>query len=332
MLKRFLASFFICLGIVVSQTSLVLADDTVEVEDPYAASAEAKTSTSVDEEDPSLQDPNLTLIPSVDDYQRMVMVPAGGFKMGSTFEEIKEYLALCKKVDRKCALWWFDDELPKHDVYLYSFWIDIFEVTNKEYLEFVLATDRRPALDETCESERCWAGNIWKGKSFPEKAANQPVTQVSWEDAYDYCAWRGKRLPSEAEWEKAARGPNGGMYPWGDSSPKGRATYKRKWRGVLTMTNVGSYSRGMSPYGVHDMAGNVWEWVNDWYGRNYYKNSAKRNPTGPKEGYFRVSRGGSWVNFEDSLRSSLRRWSRADVRFNDTGFRCAKDHVRKGPS
>lgn len=80
--------------------------------------------------------------------------------MGSTFSEIKDYLAACRKVDKNCALWWFDDELPKHDVYLYSFWIDIFEVTNKEYLEFVLATDRRPALDETCETERCWAGNI----------------------------------------------------------------------------------------------------------------------------------------------------------------------------
>ena len=101
----------------------------------------------------------------------------------------------------------------------------------------------------------------------------------------------------------------------------------RKWRGVYTMTEVGSYSNGVSIYGVYDMAGNVWEWVSDWYYRTYYRFGKKKNPKSPLDGEFKVVRGGSWVNFPDTLRSSLRRWSRPDVLFNDTGFRCAKDAV-----
>ena len=199
-------------------------------------------------------------------------------------------------------------------------------MTNEKYLEFVLATGHRFALDQTCDTDKCRDGNLWQGASFPPRIKHLPVTQVSWHDADAICRWRGKRLPSEAEWEKAARGPSGNLYPWGARSPKNRATYGRKWRGVFTMTEVGTYSQGTSIYGVHDMAGNVWEWVDDWYDLKYYNWRRKKNPRGPTEGDFKVVRGGSWVNYPDTLRSSYRRWSQPEVRFNDTGFRCAKDN------
>jgi sulfatase modifying factor 1 len=261
------------------------------------------------------------------DFAFMARIKGGAFQRGSTFNETKEYLKLCRETDRKCQLWWFEDELPQKRIELDSFWIDIFEVTNARYLEFVQATGHRPALDDSCQTAKCREGNLWDGTSFPPMIRNQPVTQVNWYDANAYCAWMGKRLPSEAEWEKAARGKKANVYPWGGGSPKGKATYQRKWQGALTMTDVGSHPKGESIYGVFDMAGNVWEWVDDWYHFKYYSLGRKKNPRGPANGDFKVVRGGSWVNYENSLRSAFRRWSRPEVRFNDTGFRCAKDDI-----
>lgn len=257
----------------------------------------------------------------------MVEIPEGRFRMGLSFREVTRVLEMCTKVDKACSRWWFKDEFPGHNVYLNKYWIDIYEVTNEKYLEFVKATGHRPALDDTCETEACHEGNLWKGKSFPKQIRNQPVTQVNWYDAAAYCKWRGKRLPTEAEWEKTARGPTGNLYPWGNRLPPGKATYRRKWRGVFTMTDVGSYPGGASVYGVHDMAGNAWEWVADWYDRQYYNKKIRKNPKGPETGQFKVVRGGSWVNYEDTLHSAFRRWSRPEVLFNDTGFRCARDPV-----
>ena len=259
------------------------------------------------------------------DNSSMTRIPVGTFKMGSSFVENKRHLKQCRKYDRSCELWWFRDEYPDKLIFLDSYWIDIYEVTNEKYLDFVLATGHRFALDETCETDKCREGNLWEGASFSSRIKRQPVTQVSWFDADAYCRWRGKRLPSEAEWEKAARGPSGNLYPWGARPPKKRASYGRKWRGIFTMTDVGAYSQGVSLYGVHDMAGNVWEWVDDWYDLKYYNWRRKKNPRGPVEGEFKSVRGGSWVNHPDTLRSSFRRWSQPEVRFNDTGFRCAKD-------
>ena len=262
-------------------------------------------------------------------YARMTNVPAGYFKRGTTSKNVTRFFEICRKVDKKCKRWWFKDETPLIRVTVDEFWIDIFEVTNEKYLEFVLAEDHRPALDDTCQTKTCSDGNLWKGAEVPPSIRRQPVTQVSWFDAVAYCEWRGKRLPTEAEWEKAARGISGNVYPWGSSLPRGKATYKRKWRGQFTMTDVGSYSRGASVYGAYDMAGNVWEWVADWYGYRYYKEKVRDNPKGPATGKFKSVRGGSWVNFADSLHSAFRRWSRPEVRFNDTGFRCAKDPAPK---
>ena len=306
----FLACFF-CWACFFSPTSVVFAVDAGEEQkqglpnNPQKASAKP-------------------LSKKLDNFM-MVRVPIGTFKMGSSFVENKRHLKKCRKYDKSCELWWFNDEYPDRLIFLDSYWIDIHEVTNEKYLKFVLATGHRFALDETCETDKCREGNLWQGASFPPRINRQPVTQVSWYDADAYCRWRGKRLPSEAEWEKAARGPSGNLYPWGSGSPKKRATYGRKWRGVFTMTDVGTYSHGASLYGLYDMAGNVWEWVDDWYDLKYYNWGRKKNPRGPAEGEFKVVRGGSWVNHPDTLRSSFRRWSQPEVRFNDTGFRCAKD-------
>lgn len=267
-------------------------------------------------------------VDSSHDISGMVKIPAGRFKMGLSSKQVTRILNMCMKVDKTCTRWWFKDEMPRHTVYVDKYWIDIDEVTNQKYLEFVKATGHRPALDDTCKTKACRQGNLWKGKSFPKKIRNQPVTQVNWYDAVAYCKWRGKRLPTEAEWEKAARGPSGNMYPWGNSAPPGKATYRRKWRGMATMTDVGKYANGASVYGVHDMAGNVWEWVADWYDMDYYKEKIRNNPKGPESGEFKVVRGGSWVNYADTLHSAFRRWSRPEVRFNDTGFRCAKDPIQ----
>ncbi len=258
------------------------------------------------------------------DLSDMAFIRGGKFVRGSNFGDNKNAFKMCRQYDKSCRLWWFSDEYPLKLVKLDSYWIDIYEVTNEKYLEFVKATGHPPALDASCTTDGCREGNLWEGESFPSVIRKQPVTQVSWYDAEAYCKWRGKRLPTEAEWEKAARGPSGSMYPWGSGSPIGRATYHRKWKGLYTMTNVGTYPGGVSVYGVHDMAGNVWEWVSDWYSRTYYTFGTKKNPQGWEEGEYKSLRGGSWVNNADTLRSAFRRWSRPDVRFNDTGFRCAK--------
>ncbi|QPJ63704.1 MAG: formylglycine-generating enzyme family protein [Candidatus Nitronauta litoralis] len=264
--------------------------------------------------------------------ENMAKIPRGRFRMGLTFNQIGTLMKWCERVDKRCARWWYNDATPDHNVRLDSYWIDIYEVTNRDYQKFVKATGHRPAMDETCESEACWSGNLWdKDGNFSDDVANQPVTQVSWYDADTYCKWRGKRLPTEAEWEKAARGPLGNLFPWGNDAPPGRATFRRKWRGKSTMTDVGTYPTGKSVYGVHDLAGNAWEWVADWYGQNTYRDHPKWNPKGPETGELKVIRGGSWVNYKDTLVSGFRRWSRPNVRFNDTGFRCAKDVEKKPP-
>jgi len=266
------------------------------------------------------------------DFSFMARIKGGAFKRGSTFNETKEYLKWCRKTDRKCQLWWFEDELPQKLIDVDSFWIDIFEVTNARYLKFVQATGHRPALDDSCQTAKCREGNLWVGASYPPEIRDQPVTQVNWYDADAYCAWMGKRLPTEAEWEKAARGKKANVYPWGSGSPKGKATFKKKWQGASTMTTVGFHQKGESIYGVFDMAGNVWEWVDDWYHFKYYSIGSTKNPRGPANGDFKVVRGGSWVNYETSLRSAFRRWSRPEVRFNDTGFRCARDDIDETPN
>jgi formylglycine-generating enzyme required for sulfatase activity len=224
----------------------------------------------------------------------MVLVPAGEFTMGSPTGDV--------------------DERPPHQVYLDSFLIDKHEVTVGQYAEFLQQAGGNAPSD-------------WKSMN---QLANKkrPVSNVDWADAAAYCKWAGKRLPTEAEWEKAARGTDGRLYPWGNDPPTSRhANYGQSGpnnNGALAP--VGSFEEGKSPYGVYDMAGNVWEWVSDWYDHDYYKNSPQRNPEGPTTGGFKGIRGGSWNSSVRALRSADRYWDPPTFRSQySPGFRCVKN-------
>jgi formylglycine-generating enzyme required for sulfatase activity len=198
-----------------------------------------------------------------------------------------------------------------HRVSLNAYYMDKYEVTVGQYAKFLEAT-RRGAPPE------------WKILNQPSHQKH-PVVMIDWSDANRYCHWAEKRLPTEAEWEKAARGTDGRMYPWGNDLPVPlRANYgKKKWDNHAALVSVGTMEDGKSPYGIYDMAGNVWEWVSDWYDYNYYKTSPSKNPTGPSMGGTKVIRGGSWYSNPRAIRSANRSLiTPTDQGLN--GFRCAK--------
>ena len=222
----------------------------------------------------------------------MVLVPAGEFTMGSWASDA--------------------DERPVRRVYLDAFFMDMYHVSVGQYTKF---------LDETSHD----APPEW---NIMSRAMHQkrPVVNVDWADAAAYCKWAGKRLPTEAEWEKAARGTDGRTYPWGDEYPtRLRANSGNdKWSDHWVVAPVGTLEAGKSPYGIYDMAGNVWEWVSDWYAPDYYKTSPLRNPTGPSMGEYKVVRGGSWGSNAEGLRSAERETHVPSFQGFGTGFRCAK--------
>jgi serine/threonine-protein kinase len=212
------------------------------------------------------------------------------------------------------------DAFPQRKVYLDSFYIDKYEVTNEEYVEFLNAIGKHEGYininSEHCKIEKI--DRVYKVKKGYEK---YPVVEVSWYGANMYANWAGKRLPTEAEWEKAARGINGRKYPWGNTFDQNKCNISM--RGVMP---VGSYPEGKSPYGCYDMAGNVWEWVADWYSSDYYKNSPSINPKGPDIGNYRVWRGGSWLGNQFTTRSYARNYLSPEASRSTSGFRCAKDY------
>lgn len=239
----------------------------------------------------------------------MVRVPAGEFIMGT---------------DERLP-----DEGPQHRVWLEAFDIDKYEVTNLQYHKFNEATRRRSPTH-------------WRNRTFPGGKADHPVTHVSWKDADAYCRWAGKRLPSEAEWEKAARGSDGRTYPWGNEFDIARANTPLRWSAIGRFgdtTPVGSFEGGVSPYGAYDMSGNVWEWTASWY-QPYPGNNTPSESYGTR---YKVLKGGSWFDcafYRCGISAPVfnRAFFASEVKNESFGFRCARDvaagkkkHVEASP-
>lgn len=272
--------------------------------------------------------------PDLKVWADLVLIPSGKFAMGATDKMKADFYGFVGSPQRMH----FEEPLveassPVHDVYLDNFYIFKYEVTNSQYQAFVSATGHHNS------------SGIYNAHF---NSPNQPVVNVTWNDAQAFCAWVGGRLPTEAEWEKATRGTEGFVYPWGDiwdaaklRSGDGVAQqsfstieewnlwkqqYMKNWPGDKP-AEVGSFPQGASPYGVMDMAGNVWEWVADWYDASYYQHSPGSNPKGPETGDLKVLRGGAWdtatpVNYSWFRQKFMPPSGGRTV----TGFRCAVDY------
>lgn len=225
----------------------------------------------------------------------MLLIPAGEFIMGSNSR--------------------LPDEGPQHTVNLPAFYIDRFEVTNLQYKAF---------NDDT----RGRSPRHWRNRTFPTGKADHPVVYVTWDNANDYCDWAGKRLPSDEEWEKAARGTDGRMFPWGDEFATANANTPVRWQEIGQFGDtspVGAFEAGVSPYGVHDMSGNVWEWTDSWY-KAYPGNQTASESYGER---YKTLKGGSWFDcsfYKCGISAPVfnRSFFAKKVKNDSFGFRCAK--------
>lgn len=237
--------------------------------------------------------------------QGMAWIPSGELHRGSNTNQGYKF---CIKNNKDCKKSWFQDEAPAHAVNLDGFYIDIYEVTQKNFQK------------------------IMGENPSDREGSNLPVERVTWSEATEYCQKARKRLPTEAEWEWAARGGKRSVFPWGDKFESRKANFcdkqcNKRWKesqlddGHRYTAPVGSFPA--NGYGVFDMAGNVYEWVADWYADDYYTKSPRDNPKGPETGNRKVIRGGSWINYSTGVRPSDRTEAKPGARLNFVGFRCA---------
>ena len=272
----------------------------------------------------------MTALPSTftaADDSTMILIHGGSFEMGSD-ADVGFDICTILRGENRCDRTFFEDEEPVHTITLDDFYIDQFEVTNSQYAECVSAGECERPFSVSSRTDRIYYGN----KLYD----NYPVIYVRWYDAKAYCNWRGDRLPTEAEWEKAARGTDGRVYPWGNTLMDGVANFCDlnclfDWRnkdyddGNAGTAPVGAYPNSNIPYGIYDMAGNVFEWVADWYSGDYYANSPSENPYGPSSGEYRVIRGGSFYHYGDFMRTTARWRMIPNETGGALGFRCASD-------
>jgi sulfatase modifying factor 1 len=248
---------------------------------------------------------------STDALADMILIPAGDFLMGSDYGS--------------------EVEKPVRRVFLHTYYLDATPVTNTQFATFVEATGYRTTAERLENLMRSQDGQIqapgptWRAFATPDRK-DHPVVYISWHDADAYAKWVGKRLPTEAEWEKAARGGLiGKLFPWGNAAPEGRANWNRTQanpQAAPPTTPVASFAP--NDYGLYDMAGNVWEWCADWYLDPYYAIGPSSDPAGPERGQYKVRRGASWNVREDfRLRCANRGAMLPDRAWPNLGFRCA---------
>jgi formylglycine-generating enzyme required for sulfatase activity len=300
------AGALVLLGIIGLVWKILTPPIQVPTPTPTAIATPAPTTTSIPTNTPI---PSLTSTPvpvlaigstwtRPADGMVMMYVPEGNFTMGAKNG--------------------FSEQQPVHTVGVDAFWIDRTEVTNAMYAKCVLAGG--------CQQPKSTSSSTRNNYYGAAQYANYPVINVTWDNANGYCQWAGVHLPTEAEWEKAARGTDGRTYPWGDDVPTcSLANFWNVNRGCFGDTSpVGSYPSGASPYKALDMAGNVWEWVMDWYDPGYYAKSLSFNPSGPISGTNRVLRGGAWGYGADYVSSSYRYGHIPASTDSNFGFRCSR--------